>query len=177
MHRGGRYLPYTSAQSEIHIQNWSEQAFMQILVAEASRKYTVFGVQGKGLYQFKSMPLGLVNRLKTFFLLPNLCSVWARIWPKRLRLSRWFDHNKRGFRDWENTDKCEFECTSITYLGHLLDKDGLRPDPEIVKPVLDMPRPTNVKELRRGNVWLECQIHCKRSRKENSSSKTSQERY
>ena len=35
-----------------------KQAFMQILVAEASRKYTAFGVQGKGLYQFKRMPLG-----------------------------------------------------------------------------------------------------------------------
>ena len=38
-----------------------KKAFMKILVAEASRKYTAFGVQGAELYQFKRMPFGLVN--------------------------------------------------------------------------------------------------------------------
>ena len=48
-----------------------------------------------------------------------------------------------------NREKFEFACSSVTYLGYLLDKDGLRPDPERVKPVLNMPSPKNVKELRR----------------------------
>ena len=47
-----------------------------------------------------------------------------------------------------NREKCEFECSSVTYLGYLLDKDGLRPDPERVKAVLEIPKPKNVKELR-----------------------------
>ena len=35
------------------------------------------------------------------------------------------------------------------FLGYLLDKDGLRADPERVRPVLDIPSPRNDKELRR----------------------------
>ena len=37
----------------------------------------------------------------------------------------------------------------MTYLGYLLDEDGLRPDPERIKPVLEMPSPKNIKDLRR----------------------------
>ena len=33
-------------------------------------------------------------------------------------------------------------------MGYLLDKDGLRSDPERVKAVLEIPKPKNVKELR-----------------------------
>ena len=48
-----------------------------------------------------------------------------------------------------NRDKCESACSSVTYLGYLLDKDRLRPNPERVKPVLDMPNPKNIAELGR----------------------------
>ena len=41
-------------------------AFMQILVAEGSRKYTDFAVSGSGLYQFREMPFVLSNAPKTF---------------------------------------------------------------------------------------------------------------
>ena len=37
----------------------------------------------------------------------------------------------------------------MVYLGYILDRYGLRPDPERVKPLLDMPSPKNIKELRR----------------------------
>ena len=36
-----------------------------------------------------------------------------------------------------------------TSLGYILDEDGLRPDPEGIKPVLEMPSPENIKDLRR----------------------------
>ena len=37
----------------------------------------------------------------------------------------------------------------MTYLGFLLDEEGLRPDPEKVAPVREYPGPKNLKELRR----------------------------
>ncbi|XP_028411113.1 uncharacterized protein K02A2.6-like [Dendronephthya gigantea] len=40
-------------------------------------------------------------------------------------------------------------CKEIPYLGHLVTKDGLKPDPEKVEAVLKMPRPENVKAVRR----------------------------
>ena len=48
-----------------------------------------------------------------------------------------------------NREKCEFCCSQVSYLGFLLDREGLRPDPEKVAPVADYPVPKNVKQLRR----------------------------
>ena len=48
-----------------------------------------------------------------------------------------------------NREKCEFCCSQVTYLGFLLDRDGLRSDPEKVAPVADYPAPKNVRQLRR----------------------------
>ena len=44
--------------------------------------------------------------------------------------------------------KCEFCCASVTYLGYLLDRDGLRPDPDRVAPVLNYPTPRNITDVR-----------------------------
>ncbi|KAL7288342.1 hypothetical protein TKK_0017676 [Trichogramma kaykai] len=48
-----------------------------------------------------------------------------------------------------NPDKCEFCCERVKYLGYVLDRHGLRVDPDKVKPIVEYPRPENVKELRR----------------------------
>ena len=48
-----------------------------------------------------------------------------------------------------NREKCEFCCSRETYLGFLLDAEGLRPDPEKTAPGMEYPAPTNIKELRR----------------------------
>lgn len=44
---------------------------------------------------------------------------------------------------------CEFCCSKVVCSGYLLDKDGLRPNPDRVQPVLDFPVPKTVQELRR----------------------------
>ena len=48
-----------------------------------------------------------------------------------------------------NREKSEFCCSQVFYLGFLLDREGLRPDPEKVAPVAEYPVPKNVKQLRR----------------------------
>ncbi|XP_028415786.1 uncharacterized protein K02A2.6-like [Dendronephthya gigantea] len=48
-----------------------------------------------------------------------------------------------------NKKKLMLLCKEIPYLGHLVTKDGLKPDPEKVEAVLKMPRPENVKAVRR----------------------------
>ena len=36
-----------------------------------------------------------------------------------------------------NWKKCEFGCSRVRYLGYLLDREGLRPDPERIEPILE----------------------------------------
>ena len=48
-----------------------------------------------------------------------------------------------------NREKCEFGYSRVIYLGYGLGQEGLRPDSERIKPVLEMPSPKNVAELRR----------------------------
>ena len=40
--------------------------------------------------------------------------------------------------------KCDFCMNKIKYLGHIIDKDGRRPDPERATAVKDMPAPDHV---------------------------------
>ena len=47
-----------------------------------------------------------------------------------------------------NSDKCLFGCSSMKYLGHIVDATGVRPDPEKIKAVTELPRPENVSGVR-----------------------------
>ena len=44
-------------------------------------------------------------------------------------------------------DKCQFRKLDIPYVGHVLTQDGLKPDPEKIRAVEGMKKPTCVKEL------------------------------
>ena len=48
-----------------------------------------------------------------------------------------------------NPDKCEFNKTSLIFLGHLLDHRGVQADPQKTSAILKMDPPTSVAELRR----------------------------
>jgi hypothetical protein len=45
-------------------------------------------------------------------------------------------------------DKCEFSVKEIRWAGHVISGTGIRPDPDRVKAVCNMPPPTNVREVR-----------------------------
>ena len=40
-----------------------------------------------------------------------------------------------------NKDKCEFNKKSIKFLGHLIDSEGIKPDPEKIRAILEMKSP------------------------------------
>ena len=48
-----------------------------------------------------------------------------------------------------NKDKCLFGQEKITFLGHVIDKTGISPDPDKVSAILKMKPPTSITELRR----------------------------
>ena len=47
-----------------------------------------------------------------------------------------------------NKDKCEFAKNSITFLGHVINSDGVSPDPKKTSAISSMKQPANVSELR-----------------------------
>ena len=50
-----------------------------------------------------------------------------------------------GFKVKEN--KCDFFLERIKYLGHIIDKNGRRPDPDRSTAIKNMPEPTNITSL------------------------------
>jgi hypothetical protein len=48
-----------------------------------------------------------------------------------------------------NQEKCKFKRKEIPYLGHILTTQGVKPDPEKVRAVQDMPRPVDKQSLQR----------------------------
>jgi hypothetical protein len=44
--------------------------------------------------------------------------------------------------------KCEFWLSEVTYLGHVISKDGIAVNPERVQAILDWTPPKNVKQVR-----------------------------
>lgn len=45
-------------------------------------------------------------------------------------------------------DKCEFKQKSIKFLGHIVSQEGIKPDPQRVTAISNMPAPTTVTEVR-----------------------------
>lgn len=48
-----------------------------------------------------------------------------------------------------NKEKCCFGVTEIKFLGCVLSRDGIRPDPEKVRAIKELPTPNNVSDVRR----------------------------
>lgn len=48
-----------------------------------------------------------------------------------------------------NREKCVFRQNQLHFLGQVIDKTGVKPDPDKVKAIRELPTPQNVQELRR----------------------------
>ncbi len=46
-------------------------------------------------------------------------------------------------------EKCQFAASSITFLGHIIDSDGIKADPKKTAAIRDFPTPSTVTELQR----------------------------
>lgn len=49
-----------------------------------------------------------------------------------------------------NKEKCKFRQNRLHFLGQVIDKSGVRPDPDKVKAICELPPPHKVKELKRS---------------------------
>ncbi|KAK7574018.1 hypothetical protein V9T40_011209 [Parthenolecanium corni] len=138
-----------------------KDAFLQLEIDESSRKYLVVATH-KGYYRFKRMPFGitvasLIYQKVMDTILAGIDGVVCYQDDIALGGKDRQDHLNRlrkvllrlqdaGMKT--QRDKLAFLCPSITYLGHTIDKDGIRPTAEKVAALQQLPTPTNVSQLR-----------------------------
>lgn len=141
------------------------KAFWQIPIAEADREKTAFYVPGRGSYMFKSTAFGLTNapatqqRLVDILFGPDFEQRVFAYLDDIIIVSGTFDeHVALILRVLEklkcagltvNLEKCQFFRSQLRYLGYIVDSQGLRTDPDKVEAILNYPRPTNRKEVKR----------------------------
>ncbi|KAG9397020.1 WD repeat-containing protein [Carpediemonas membranifera] len=136
--------------------------YNQVLVVEEDRHKTAFVTPG-GLYEFNRLPFGLKNAPSFFqqamesvfegisgvIIYMDDVLVMGRSREELMArleavLKRCAEYNLRL-----NAAKCDFARDSVEFLGHIVDKDGIRLGDDRVQAIMDMPRPTTRKEMRR----------------------------
>ena len=137
--------------------------YFQVMMEEEDRQKTSF-VTRSGLYQFEVMPFGVTNGPATFQRLMDLtmsglnyqiCLVYlddiilmsATVEEHLERLKLILDRlRSAGLK--LKPSKCKLLQKTISFLGHVVSKNGVATDPEKVQAVADWPVPTNVTEVR-----------------------------
>ncbi len=142
-----------------------KDACYQVMLDEASRDLTTFS-EGVALYRFKCLPFGLSCSAAVFarklaeVLTPLTKKNWVRNYLDDIivyapsydellkRVGQLFTHmSSVGIK--LNLTKCKIGQNQVKFLGHIVSKEGHRPDPANIEAVIKMKPPTTVKETRR----------------------------
>jgi hypothetical protein len=135
--------------------------YWQVKMKDCDVEKTAFSTP-EGHFEFKVMPFGLTNAPATFQRLMNsvvrdIKSVLAYIDDLLVFSVSWEDHIQTlkkiffALRDFGlklQGKKCHFGCPRILFLGHVVDKEGCRPDPAKTEVIRAIVPPRNVKVLR-----------------------------
>ena len=140
-------------------------AYHQIPVEEIDRPKTAFATPRGGLYQYVTMPFGLCNAPATFqriiekVLIGLQWNILALYLDDIIVFSKSFDlhikHLETVFERLQmsglklNAKKCQFFRKEVTFLGHIVTQDGIKPDTSKTEAVSSIPTPTNISELRK----------------------------
>ena len=135
-------------------------AYWQIELDEDSKKMSVINTH-KGLFQVNRLQMGMKNSSAIFqrcmeSVLKDIdgvviyqddilvCAESRRQLKKRLGL---IFKRLEEYDVTLNKEKCVTETESLRFLGFLVSKDGIRPDPELTDKILRAKSPTSQKEL------------------------------
>ncbi|XP_061504929.1 uncharacterized protein K02A2.6-like [Anopheles gambiae] len=136
-------------------------AFLQVEIAEQSRSLLTINTH-KGLYSYNRLPPGIKVAPAAFQQLMDKMLVGLR------GVSSYMDDIIVGVRNQEEhdetllqtlgriqeygftirVDKCSFNKSQIRYLGHIIDRNGISPDPSKVEAIINLPAPSDVSEVR-----------------------------
>lgn len=137
------------------------QAYHQIPVAEDSQKWLTVNTH-IGLFAYKRIPNGihsgpgifqeimdkvLAGIPKVICYLDDILVAGENEKDHLATLSVVFERlEKAGFK--LNASKCQFEKSSVTYLAHKIDADGLHPTDKKLQAIRDAPIPKDVTQLK-----------------------------
>jgi hypothetical protein len=137
--------------------------YWHVEVKPKDRKKTAF-ITNEGLYEFNVMPFGLTNAPATFQRLMNKIfkpylnkfvviylddtNIFSSTFEEHLQHLRKVlnEIGKSGLK--LQPDKYHFGKTTLSFLGHIISKNGIQPDPAKVSAVEHFPIPTNLTILR-----------------------------
>ncbi|KAK8771367.1 hypothetical protein V5799_025390 [Amblyomma americanum] len=141
-----------------------KSGYWQIEVVEKDREKTAF-ITPDGLYEFKVMPFGLCSAPATF----------QRVMDTVLAGLKWqtclvylddvvvfaanFDNHLRRLATVLEAiessgltlkpEKCRFAYDELLFLGHIISKSGVHPDPQKTAAIAEFPQPIDKKAVRR----------------------------
>ena len=142
-----------------------KEAFWSVPLDEKSREYTAFQTPD-GLYQYRRMPMGL----------KTASAVFCRYVDKMLGHMKWTevmayvddllvfgktadDHlsslekllpRLASYNMTLGAKKCTFFAPSVSFLGHVVDKNGIHPDPAKIKAITEIPIPQSAKDMEKA---------------------------
>ena len=140
----------------------ANSGFWQIPLARKSRPLTTF-VTPFGRYCFNKLPFGITSAPEIFQkrmnrILEGLKGVICHMDDVLVFGATMEEHDANLLAVLKrleeagatlNSRKCKFRQPRVNFLGHLLDKEGIRADPSKVQAVLQMETPQSVTDLRR----------------------------
>lgn len=137
--------------------------YHQVEVREEDRQKTAFSTQS-GHYEFTRMPFGLKTAPATFQrtmdnVLRGLQGIHCLVYLDDIiiyssSLQEHIEKLRKVFDRLRTTnlkvtlDKCEFFRKEVLYLGHMITKDGLKPNNDKIRAVLDFPIPKTATEIK-----------------------------
>jgi hypothetical protein len=141
----------------------AEKGYHQVPMDEASKPITAFTTP-KGLFQYKRMPFGLTNAGATFQRMMNTvlgkltwdqCMVfiddivvYSRSWDEHISSLRLVFEKLREAGITLKLAKCNFGADHVKFLGHVVSREGVGPDPEKIKAIRELELPTTLKALK-----------------------------
>ena len=147
------------------------QGYLQLAMDEADIHKTAFHAGSSGLYEFTHMPFGLSivgasfcrlmemclgdqQYLMLLFYLDDICIFSSSIDEMLDRIAMVL-YRLKEFNLKIKPKKLFFFQSNILFLGHMLSKDGILPNPEKVSKVRDWPVPKTAKELHLPKVYTQ----------------------
>ena len=140
-------------------------AYHQIPILESERHYTAFEADGK-LWQFKCIPFGVTNGVAKFqrtmdgvISKHNLRSVFAYLDNVIVCGMNQEDHDQMLAKFYNvihlykltlNEDQSIISVREISMIGYLISHGSIKPDPERMKPLINLPIPENPAALKRA---------------------------